>query len=126
MTKKIISHRCAGSLAAGASIRYEYSKWYLKTYGINMDGDCVGLESRTEIKYCPFCGEKLEEPTKKVKSVWDDATDEEFFTMSNMVEKILKALDTAIKCAVICDEEDQCSDLRDQQAVSHTETSQKN
>lgn len=65
MTKKIISHRCTGSLAAGASIRYEYSKWYLKTYGINMDWDCVELESRTEIKYCPFCGEKLEAPTKK-------------------------------------------------------------
>lgn len=124
MTKPI-THRCAGSLAAGASIRYEYSKWYLKTYGINMDGDCVELESRTEIKYCPFCGEKLEVPTKEVESVWDDATDEEFFTTSNMVEKILKALDTAIKRAVICDEEDQCSDLRDQQAVSHTKTSQK-
>lgn len=64
MTKPI-THRCAGSLAAGASIRYEYSKWHLKTYGINMDCDCVELESMTEIKYCPFCGEKLEEPTKK-------------------------------------------------------------
>ena len=71
MTKKIISHRCDGSLAAGASIRYEENfydtppKWYLKTYGINMDWDCVELESMTEIKYCPFCGEKLEAPTKK-------------------------------------------------------------
>lgn len=66
------THRCKGSLAAKASIRYEkffkYAdiewdkpKWYLSKWYEDSEWGVWGQGQQIPITYCPFCGEKLEE-----------------------------------------------------------------
>lgn len=78
MGRNMITHRCRGSLKVGVSIRYAYQKiywpymlrspsekqaWRMITYGVGDEYmDTVIETSHTEINFCPFCGQKLEEP----------------------------------------------------------------
>jgi len=63
----MITHRCAESLSHECSIRYqkkfdymEKPKWflYVQDYGETLE---PYMYLATDIKYCPFCGEKLKE-----------------------------------------------------------------
>lgn len=62
----MITHRCKGSLAAGASIRYErdYFCWDLS---IREAADPYRdyLKYICTIYFCPFCGKQLDEPKEK-------------------------------------------------------------
>lgn len=67
------SHRCEGSLAAHMSIRYDDNPdclflshelcWRLRRVECDYNSyDSIYLENVAQgIKYCPFCGKKLEE-----------------------------------------------------------------
>lgn len=66
------SHRCKGSLAAHAPIRYikrspypftaDTEAWRLcHVHGDDEYYDCVHVTPIAVITYCPFCGQKLEE-----------------------------------------------------------------
>ena len=67
------THRCDGSLKAGISIRCWFETgmigakpvwWMLK---LNSPDSCGApmLDKIAKIKYCPFCGQKLEVPKEK-------------------------------------------------------------
>lgn len=63
------SHRCAVSLRQGVPIRYidnlEYAVfgvgWYIIDVDHDLDYDCHHLRKVARIKYCPFCGNQLDE-----------------------------------------------------------------
>ena len=66
------THRCDGSLKNEISIRYakKYENWNYKDdyvawrlFHLEHDSEWENeyLSHVTEIKYCPFCGEKLKE-----------------------------------------------------------------
>lgn len=67
------THRCEGSLKAKVSIKYcrfmddynleeDFNKltWRLYQYIFNYDWDRYHKNHVGEIKFCPYCGEKLE------------------------------------------------------------------
>ena len=66
------NHRCKGSLANEVSIRKDYKnelvkdingdskQWRIFAYQYDCDTDEYYDESIAKIKYCPFCGDKLE------------------------------------------------------------------
>lgn len=66
------THRCEGSLKAEVSIRYDYRfqlemlrdldylAWRLYHYTYDSEYDYIGKCHVSEIKYCPYCSEKLE------------------------------------------------------------------
>ena len=67
----MITHRCNRSLEHKISIRYQKPyKWidkypvgwqlYYLDYSSEWDSYCLSLAARN-IKYCPYCGEKLRE-----------------------------------------------------------------
>lgn len=65
------THRCKGSLKAGVSIRYGMG-WYDKQNAWQMWEPVIDDEWITtvltpvaEIRFCPFCGQKLEVPEEE-------------------------------------------------------------
>jgi len=64
MTKPI-THRCPGSLAAGASIRFQQEmfddkpRWWLLCVHYDEEFMVTYLDETYPIEYCPFCGEEL-------------------------------------------------------------------
>lgn len=75
MADKFKTHRCEGSLACGVSIRKQSplfqlweidepdpdNVWWLTKMIPNLDGDSYKMEFMLRIKFCPFCGERLNE-----------------------------------------------------------------
>ena len=66
----VITHRCEGSQKAGVSIRGWFETgmigvkpvwWMLRLNPSDVCGE-PAMERITKIKYCPFCGQELEEP----------------------------------------------------------------
>lgn len=67
----MLTHRCQGSLDNKASIRFDYMSsisfrddiraWRLFVYRRDPEYDVCIKHHVAEIKYCPFCGKKLEE-----------------------------------------------------------------
>ena len=57
------THRCKWSLKAKASIRHEIHcgelNWWLSCFTLEYYG--WRQSYLTEVKYCPYCGDKLEE-----------------------------------------------------------------
>lgn len=66
---RLITNRCKTSLTAGVSIRFQKTmfddkpRWRLMYPYEDIDYMTTYLTNVCEIKYCPFCGQKLEEPT---------------------------------------------------------------
>lgn len=67
----MITHRCRGSLKAGISIRYG-KRWYDNQNAWRMWEPVIDDEWITtvltpvaEIRFCPFCGQKLEAPEEE-------------------------------------------------------------
>ncbi len=66
----MITHRCMGSLKARVSIRYEKGwnfkdgrdAWWMYQPLYDYEWDTTVLTTVAEIRFCPFCGQKLEEP----------------------------------------------------------------
>lgn len=67
------THRCNGSMKAGVSIRCRFETgmigakpvwWMLKFNPFDIFGEPT-LEQIAKIKYCPFCGQKLEAPEEE-------------------------------------------------------------
>lgn len=67
MIKK--THRCEGSLKNKVSIRYEnpyfpldkdVPHWWLEKAEKDYEWDSYFVQALMIIKYCPFCGERLE------------------------------------------------------------------
>lgn len=64
---ELITHRCKGSLKARASIRYDDDKYLPKEWILRLvqfDTESWGLYPHYcgRIDYCPYCGQRLEEP----------------------------------------------------------------
>ena len=70
MKNKLLTHRCEGSLKNEVSIRYtneygnfnilyDYEAWRLFKLETDSDYGVKYLSHISEIKFCPFCGEKL-------------------------------------------------------------------
>ena len=70
--KQMRTHRCEGSLKNKVSIRYskqyrhinalyDYEAWRLFKLRIDSEYDSKYLSHISEIKFCPYCGKKLEE-----------------------------------------------------------------
>ena len=63
----MITHRCRGSLKAGASIRYgkgwfEGNAWRIWYPMIDDEWTRTVLTPIAEIRFCPFCGQELGVP----------------------------------------------------------------
>ena len=70
--KQMRTHRCEGSLKNKVSIRYskqyrhinalyDYEAWRLFKLRIDSEYDSKYLSHISKIKFCPYCGKKLEE-----------------------------------------------------------------
>ena len=64
MTKPI-THRCPGSLAVGASVRFQKEmfddkpRWWLMYVHYDVEFMKIYLDEIYPIEYCPFCGKEL-------------------------------------------------------------------
>lgn len=66
----MITHRCKGSLEAGISIRYEKdwfnrTAWWISAPMLDDEWITTVLTPIAEIRFCPFCGQKLEAPEEQ-------------------------------------------------------------
>lgn len=57
----MLTHRCEGSLKNNCSIRHNTEGWWLLVQDCDIDYDWIGLRIAAPIRYCPFCGELLED-----------------------------------------------------------------
>ncbi len=69
-SEAVITHRCRGSLKASISIRYgkgwfEGNAWRMWRTVIDDEGITTVLTPIAKIRFCPFCGQKLEVPKEK-------------------------------------------------------------
>ena len=67
----MITHRCKGSLKASTSIRYgkgwydNQDAWRMWKTVIDDEWITTVLTPIAKIRFCPFCGQKLEAPKEK-------------------------------------------------------------
>jgi hypothetical protein len=67
----VITHICEGSWKAGISIRYEkgwfgsHNAWQMLRPLTGREWGTTILISIAEIRFCPFCGQKLEAPEEE-------------------------------------------------------------
>ena len=66
-SEAVITHRCKGSLKAGISIRhgkgwFEGNAWRMWKPITDSEWGTTVLTPIAEIRFCPFCGQKLEAP----------------------------------------------------------------
>ena len=69
-SEAVITHRCKGSLKAGISIRhgkgwFEGNAWRMWKPITDSEWGTTVLTPIAEIRFCPFCGKKLEAPKEK-------------------------------------------------------------
>lgn len=70
MTRQI-THRCPGSIAAGASIRFQKEifdskpRWWLLCVRHDFETMVTYIDKAYPIEYCPFCGKELNDETQR-------------------------------------------------------------
>ena len=74
----MITHRCNGSLKAGVSIRYgkgwfdNKNAWRMWEPITDSEWGTTVLTPIAKIRFCPFCGQKLEAPEQAIKGKTSD------------------------------------------------------
>lgn len=73
----MITHRCKGSLKASTSIRYgkgwydNQDAWRMWKTVIDDEWITTVLTPIAKIRFCPFCGKKLEAPKEEKRNAID-------------------------------------------------------